>query len=204
VSGPAVTVTVTLLGKPQMRDGVPLLMRRDGARAGDVIAVSGTLGRSAAGLRALREGAAAQELLPASHLRPRPPLQVAQAAARLGVVCAIDVSDGLVQDVGHVCESSRLGAVLLAADIPVDPEVQRSYPSEALLLACSGGEDYETVFVGAPGVISALLELHPGAVTTIGRMSDRRPGTVTVLDRTGAEVPLPSPGWDHLTVRGKT
>jgi thiamine-monophosphate kinase len=198
VQAPQISVTVALIGRAQTRDGVPLLMRRDGARAGDVIAVTGHLGASAAGLRALRGGASPDDPLPRAHLRPDPPLAIAQAAARLGVTCAIDISDGLVQDIGHVCRASRLGAVLLATDIPVSPETTAAYPDDALRLAATGGEDYQILLASAAGVIAALNELHPEAVTVIGNMSDRRRGSVSILDRTGAEIKFPSPGWDHL------
>jgi thiamine-monophosphate kinase len=201
VTADQMAITVALIGRAQMRDGVPLLMRREGGRANDVIAVTGSLGASAAGMNALREGAHADEPLPRAHLRPRPPLAIAQAAALLGVACAIDVSDGLLQDIGHICRASRLGAVLLAPDIPVDKDAAAAYPDDALRFAATGGEDYEIVFVGTAGVIAALNELHPEAVTTIGRMTDRRRGSVSLLDKTGAEIRLPDAGWDHLAPR---
>jgi thiamine-monophosphate kinase len=198
VRGTAVAISVALIGRAQLRDGVPLLMRRDGAKAGDAIAVTGSLGAAAAGLRALQEGVSPKERRTRAHLHPEPPLAIAQAAALLGVACAIDVSDGLMQDVGHICEASRMGGVLLASDIPIDADVKASYPEEALRLACTGGEDYEVVLVGTSGVIAALNDLHPGGVTTIGKMTDRRRGSVSLLDRTGAEIKMQESGWDHM------
>ena len=106
VRAPQVSVTIALIGRAQMREGEPLLMRRDGAKAGDVIAVTGTLGDSAAGLWRLRKGATEEDALVRAHLRPLPRLAEAQEAARAGIVCAIDVSDGLMQDLGHICEMS--------------------------------------------------------------------------------------------------
>ena len=110
VQAPQVAITVALIGQAQISDDRPLLLRRDGARPGDLIAVTGTLGDSAAGLRRLREGATAGDPLVRAHLRPRPPLALAHEAARIGISCGIDVSDGLLQDIGHVCEMSGLGA----------------------------------------------------------------------------------------------
>jgi thiamine-monophosphate kinase len=201
VAGAQAAITVALIGRAQMRDGVPLLMRRDGAKAGDVIAVTGSLGASAVGLLALREGASPEDPLPRSHLHPEPPIGIAQAAALLGVACAIDVSDGLMQDVGHICKASRLGAVLFSHEIPVDDTVTATHPEDALKIACTGGEDYEVVLVARAGVITALNDLHPWAVTTIGKMSEKPRGTVSLMDKTGAEVKLPDAGWDHLTHR---
>jgi len=198
VSAPQVAVTVALIGRAQMRDGIPLLMRRDGARAGDVIAVTGTLGDSAAGLRRLREGTPAADALVRAHLRPRTPLALAQEAARLGVCCAIDVSDGLVQDIGHTCEMSRLGADVSAADIPISPALRSAYPEEALALACGGGEDYELVLVGEEHRITELSDANPGALTVIGRMTERHSGRVRLLDSGGAEIDVDTRGWDHL------
>src|SRR3972149_2767199 len=86
-----------------------------------------------------------------AHLRPRPPLAAARRAAEAGVPCAIDVSDGLLQDLGHVCKMSGLGAVVRAAALPLSGELRDAYPDDALALACAGGEDYELVFGAAGG-----------------------------------------------------
>jgi thiamine-monophosphate kinase len=197
VSAPHVVVTVALMGRAQMRDGIPLLMRRSSAKAGDVVAVTGTLGDSAAGLRRLREGSGAADGLAQAHVRPDPPLAVAQEAARLGVRCAIDVSDGLLQDVGHISEASKVGVDLRADDIPISEEVRSLFPAEALGMACSGGEDYQIVFAGGSGVIAALMELRPGMITIIGRVTDRV-SEVRLLDRTGEEIDMSGDGWDHF------
>jgi len=192
------SVTVALIGRAQMRDGAPLLMRRDAAKVGDLVAVTGALGDSAAGLRRLREGASAHDTLISSHTRPRPPLAVAQDAARLGVGCAIDISDGLLQDIGHVCEMSTVGAAIRAGDVPVSEALLAAYPGDALAMACNGGEDYEVVLVATSGVIQALSDLRPGELTTIGRITEGPAGQVRVLDRTGADITMLSAGWDHL------
>jgi len=192
------SVTVALVGRAQMRDGAPLLMRRDAARVGDVVAVTGTLGDSAAGLRRLREGVSSDDKLAASHTRPRPPLAVAQEATRLGVRCAIDVSDGLLQDIEHICEMSKVGADLRSGDVPISEAVRAGYPDDALALACGGGEDYQVALVGTSGVIQAVSDLRPGELTTIGRVTEGPSGKVRLLDRTGAEVAMPPAGWDHL------
>ena len=163
VRAPQVSVTVALLGEAQQRDGAPLLLRRDAARAGDVIAVTGTLGDAAAGLRRLREGATPGDPLARGHLHPEPPLAVGQRVAAAGVCCGIDVSDGLLQDVGHICDMSHAGAVIRAPDVPLSEQLLTAYPGDALALACTGGEDYQAVLAGPRAIIERLqpVRRHP-------------------------------------------
>ena len=195
VRAPQIAITIAVLGRAEVdAGGQPLLMRRDAARAGYVIAVTGTLGDSAAGLRRLKDGAPADDPLVRAHLRPRPPLAAARRAAALGVPCAIDVSDGLLQDIGHVCEMSGLGAVVRAEALPLSGELRDAYPEEALALACTGGEDYELVFV-APGETLEALRLE---VTMIGEMVEDGERRARLVDASGVEIRLPAAGWDHL------
>src|SRR3990170_868870 len=158
------------------------------------IAVTGTLGRSAAGLRRLKEGAPADDPLARAHLRPRPPLAVARRAVQLGVPCAIDVSDGLLQDLGHVCEMSGLGAVVRAAAVPLSDELRDAYADDALALACAGGEDYELLLVAPAETLSAL----GSEVSVIGEMVESKKREARLVDASGEEMRVPVAGWDHL------
>jgi thiamine-monophosphate kinase len=195
VRAPQIAITVALLGRADFgAEGSPRLMRRDAARAGYAVAVTGTLGGSAAGLRRLKEGAPPDDPLARAHLRPRPPLALARKAAGAGVPCAIDVSDGLLQDLGHVCEASGLGAAVRAAAVPLSDELRDAYPDDALALACAGGEDYELLLVAALETLEALGT----AVTVIGEMMESAERRVRLLDASGEEVRLPAAGWDHL------
>ena len=197
VRAPQTSITVALAGKAERRDAKPLLLRRDAARPGDIIAVTGTLGDSAAGLQRLREGAPADEPLARRHLWPRPPLAAAGMAAKIGVACAIDVSDGLLLDIGHVCQRSRVGAVIRAADIPLSVELRATYPGDALRLACTGGEDYELVLVAAHHLVEALMPII-GLVqlTSIGEIVDDPDRRLRLLDGAGHEVNFDHAGWD--------
>jgi len=195
VRAPQVAITVAVLGRADVSaDGRPRLMRRDGARAGHAVAVTGTLGRSAAGLRRLKEGAPPDDPLARAHLRPRPPLAAAQRAAELGVPCAIDVSDGLLQDLGHVCQMSGLGASVRAEAVPLSAELRAAYPEEALALACAGGEDYEMLLVAPAETLAALGP----EITVIGEMVEHAERRPRLVDGSGNEVRLPAAGWDHL------
>ena len=198
VRAPQVSLTIALMGRAQMRDGEPLLMRRDGAKAGDVIAATGSLGDSAAGLWRLRTGASREGPLVRAHLRPLPRLREAQEAARLGIACAIDVSDGLLQDIGHICEKSQLGAEVLEESLPISDGLRAAYPEDAVALACNGGEDYELVLTGEVDTIERLGEAISATLTVIGRMTEAAEHRPRLLDEAGREVTVVVHGWDHL------
>lgn len=206
-------VTVALTGRAAVdADGEPLLMTRDGARVGDVIAVTGYLGDSAGGLRLLlgeqETDPEAAEYLKRAHLRHRPALAVGRTAARLGVRAAIDVSDGLLQDLGHVCHASGLGAEVRAAGVPMSPALVRAFPGQALALACSGGEDYQLLLLAPGHTIQQVQRASKGPVSIIGEMVADPEHRVRLLDATGKELSLPAApagggsasggGWDHL------
>jgi thiamine-monophosphate kinase len=194
-----ISLSLTILGT--VAPG--LALRRGGARPGDDVWVSGSIGDGALGLRVL-QGALADDA--AGHLAgryrlPRPRLALGQALA--GVArAAMDVSDGLVQDLGHLCRAAGCGAVLQAAAVPLSPAARALVGSDPALLALclTGGDDYELLFAAAPEA-SALVEERAAAagdaVTRIGRF---QPGAaeVAVLDATQAPMPLPQGGWSHF------
>lgn len=189
------SVTVALLGKATRVAGQPALLRRDGARPGDAIGVTGTVGDSAAGLRRLRGGVPGDDTLARRHLRPEPRLAQGQAAVRAGVRCGIDVSDGLLQDLGHVCEMSGMGAMVRAEDIPLRAALKIAYPEVALELAATGGEDYELLLIGEASTLAAVPD-----VTVIGEMREGGSG-LKVVDAAGSEMSFETSGWDHLHSR---
>jgi thiamine-monophosphate kinase len=198
VRAPQICVTIALIGRAQMREGEPLMMRRDRAKAGDVIAVTGTLGDSAAGLWRLRKGATEEDALVRAHLRPLPRLAEAQEAARAGIECAIDVSDGLMRDLGHICEMSGLGAEIREELLPLSDDLRSAYPEDAVALACSGGEDYELIITGAEETVERVGEEMSAALTVIGRMTESTEHRPRLLDSVGKELPVAVHGWDHL------
>ncbi|HEU4758605.1 MAG TPA: thiamine-phosphate kinase [Dehalococcoidia bacterium] len=199
VRAPQVSVTVALLGRAQLdASDEPLLLRRDAARPGDLIAVTGTLGDAAAGLRRLREGAPPDDLLVRAHLRPSPPLATAQLAALLGISCGIDISDGLLQDVSHVCEMSGVAVDIRADAVPIGRHLRAAYPEDALALACTGGEDYQLVFAALEEAVRRLQSAAGTPVTVIGEMTARPERRPRLLDAAGREMRLEGAGWDHL------
>lgn len=186
----ALSLTVTALGAVPAGRAV----LRSGARPGDVVAVTGTVGDAALGLR---QGAA--PALARRQRRPTP--RVAAGLALAGLVrAAIDVSDGLVQDLGHLCRASGVGARIGLTDLPLSPAYRRA--ARALAdpwgPALGGGEDYELVVALSPPLLPAAraAAARAGApLTAIGRFVRAR--GVQVVGPRGEPV-SPPPGHDHL------
>lgn len=146
---------------------------RGGAKVGDTIFVTGPLGDSGAGLKALMEGlpcSAAVAKLIKSHLRPEPRLTEGQKLLATGKVSAMmDLSDGLASDLGHILRASGVGATVELNSLPLSPElveVCRQQKWRARTLAASAGEDYELLFT-APADIAAELDFPVYTVGTI-------------------------------------
>jgi thiamine-monophosphate kinase len=176
---PVLVVTVAITGA---LDGPAIL--RSGARPGDGIWVTGPLGLSAAGLRELRQGQkGATGAAAAAHRRPRPSVAAGLAARRGGATSMIDVSDGLVADLGHLADASTVGFAL--DRVPVG---EGATPEEAL----TGGEDYVLVFT-APvddAVVAAFAGL-PAPLRIGSCVAERAVRTLR-----GAPLP-PAGGWEH-------
>jgi thiamine-monophosphate kinase len=201
VSSPVLTITVALAGEARRgADGAPRLLRRSAARAGDAIAVTGPLGGSGAGLRALVEGRAegdARAALVRRHMRPLPRVDAGRAAVEAGVRCGIDISDGLVQDAGHICEASGVGAEIAIDSVPLDTSLVVAYADDARTIAATAGEDYELLLVAPDAVIADASARLGAPLAVIGRIVEGPP-RVRVLDAAGNEVTLERAGFDHL------
>ena len=203
VSSPVLLVTVAVTGAPP--DGGSPLLSRSAALPGDAVAVTGSLGCSAAGLRMRQEGrllpAGVSARLAAAHDRPVPRVPEGVALARAGVRAAIDVSDGLADDLGKLCRASGVGAVLRAGRVPVDDYLRTAYPDIAVEMALAGGEDYELLFTAPEDAVRRAQREMDTPVTVIGEVVDS-PAGVRVLDESDRPLELRSAGWDHFRKGG--
>ncbi len=198
------TADIVLLGS--LPAGSALL--RSSARAGDLIYVSGALGGAAAELQALAAQPSAFREVRADegdhpHLFPQPRLALARRLRTLASA-AIDLSDGLSTDLGHLCESSRLRAEIDSGALPIHPLAQRTAGNQppGRELALHGGEDYELLFTAPPGTrIPRTVARIP--LTQIGRMLPAREGRprITVVDPDGTRGAVGNRGWEHFRAR---
>jgi thiamine-monophosphate kinase len=187
----ALTVDVSILGQLAH---APVL--RSGGRPGDLLAVTGELGASAAGLLALEDGDAGPERLVKKHLRPEPRVTSGRVAARLGAHAMIDLSDGLASDVRHLCEMSGVGCRIDLGLLPVAGDTReylRSSGRDPEILAATGGEDYELLVAAPEKVVEALVKESETPITVIGGMV----GEEVVFVRSDEPVENLA-GWDHF------
>lgn len=204
VSSPGgVMVTLTVTGWVP----APEMVRRAGARVGDLIYVTGVLGESAAGLEILKSQVEVEPALKTpliqAHLAPRPQLQAGRVLARLRLATAmIDLSDGVATDLFHICRASGVGARIVAAQVPVSPQVRAAAPlinRDPLDLALKGGEDYQLLFTSPPEKEEVLLQ----ALAKAGVPPPLPLGEVTAGDRVllvteSGEQDISGAGFDHF------
>jgi thiamine-monophosphate kinase len=194
-SADVVTLAVTALGDLAGREPVT----RRGARPGDVVALAGTVGAAAAGLALLTAGMPAPgpdlAALVAAHRRPEPPYDAGPEAAKLGATSMIDISDGLIADLGHVADSSGVLIELTSSLVAAEP-VANSGPL-ASAAALVGGADWKQ-WVLTGGDDHALAATFPASVTLPGRwtvVGRVTPGQGVLVD--GKRWDKPS-GWEHF------
>ena len=199
-------LSVTLLGEAPP-DGA---LRRDGARDGDELWLLGSVGDAALALRQLEDGArpAPEERLGAPWNALLDPLPRCAFGAALGrsalATAAIDVSDGLLRDLGHLCAASGVDAALPLEALPLSPPLDAVVtrdPEAGWALALGGGEDYALLFTAPPRSADALRTLHdrtddPGPLRRIGRLQAGQ-GAVRCTLR-GAPFAPKCGGWDHF------
>ncbi len=190
------TISITAIGE------VPphAALRREAAQAGDDVWVSGSLGAAALAVREALAGRPLPEAHPARIRMERPQARLSLGLALRSLAhAAIDVSDGLISDLGHICERSRLGADIDWSVVPTDESLAALPEQERQELALSGGDDYELLFTAKPSrrdAIQALRDRLGLAVTRIGKMSERL--GIRITDANAKAVPLQRGGFDHF------
>ncbi len=178
-------------------------LRRSGAQPGDELWMSGIVGDAALALAGLRGDFELQAYEQSEVMKRlnRPQPRVALGRGLIGLATsAIDVSDGLVADLGHIADASGVGAVIEWESVPLSA-VAEGHRGHPLIQRCAlaGGDDYELAFTAPPG-LGPDLELLAGgvgvALTRIGRIEAG--AGVAVLDRAGKTLVLPETGFDHF------
>jgi thiamine-monophosphate kinase len=195
---PVMVINITALGNIEGE----AVLTRSAARPGDVIAVTGTLGAGAAATEMLKGrldlAPETRSSLHQAHFRPQPRVAEGKAMLRAGVKAAIDISDGLLGDLSHICQASNVGAVITADSIPIDPAVRSAFGEASLFLALSGGEDFELLFTAPEKTVSEVKKVISVPVAVIGTVVSQHAGTIRVLDSQGREVASKRRGWNHF------
>ncbi len=186
-------ITTTAVGEAGAR-----VLTRGGGRPGDAVYVTGVVGAAALGLAHLlgdRAHEPAAEPFVARWSAPVARLREGRALVEAGATACVDVSDGLAQDLGHLCRASGLAARLEAARLPMlagQRERARALGLDAVTLALTGGEDYELVFTGPA---SAALD---AVGTRIGALVPGPPGGVHTHDAAGVAIDVVARGFTHF------
>ena len=194
------TIAVTVLGS--IAGAMP---RRTGGKPGDDLYVSGTLGDSALGLQLLqgKQCDCSQEnrdRLQQRYLLPTPRLALGQALAPL-IGAGMDISDGLLADLQHICAASGTGALVVEADLPLSPAARAMTEADATLRQhIFAGDDYELLFSASPErreAIAALARRHDTALTRIGCLTAET--GIRLQDPAGHCHPIANPaGYRHF------
>lgn len=194
---PELSLAVTLLGRAP--NGY---ITRSGCRVGDDLYVTGTLGLAALGMLELRAGRKAGAPV-RRFLVPPSRVGIGQALGRTGLLGGmLDVSDGFLKDLGHLCAASRVGAVVEAASLPL-AAVYRRTRGRDLSLALAGGEDYELLFSALPAFSRRVARLRAQfrcPLSRVGRIVAEHHG-IRVVAPDGHVLPIAVGGHDHFSVR---
>jgi len=197
-TAPNIVITITVLGCSKNK----LLLKRSTATPGEQIAVTGYLGLSAAGLKMLKEkislATQTASLLRRAHLQPVPKVKEGLILIQQGVKTAIDISDGLIADLDHICEASKVSAKIKVAQVPTHPLVKANFPNYHEL-ALYGGEDYELLFTADKSIINQAKQALNCPVTVIGDIVEETlPNRVTLLNSKGNIISYEKGGWEHF------
>ena len=197
VGSPVAFITVALTG---IRSGHPML--RSTARVGDQVAVTGYVGSSGGGLKLMLEGTEASgesaERLREAHRRPWPAVAEGQILSRAGVLAAMDVSDGLADDLSKLCLASGVAARIFADRVTMHPALREVFPDDCLDLALNGGEDYLLLFTAPEGVMREVIPALPDGAGVLGEICNGQPGQITLVEADGQQTAISRAGWDHF------
>jgi thiamine-monophosphate kinase len=195
------TLSITALGSI----AAGTMLRRKGARPGDLVFVSGTIGDAGAGLEVLRGkgsqlGADERENLILRYRLPEP--RLALGAGLIGIAsAALDVSDGLVADIGHIAEESGVRIVIHAPLVPLSPELVSLWGRGpgALIRAATAGDDYEIAFTAPPVARAAVADAARAAGVAVSEIGRVEPGMgLALIDEGGQALAVERAGFTHF------
>ena len=202
-----ITISITVMGEV----AAGAMVQRATARAGDLLYVSGTIGDAAIGLRLCREpghaatwglSSAQSQAAIARYRRPQPRLGLGPAL-RAHASASMDLSDGLVKDLGRMLRASGVAGQLELARVPLSQAVSQVVVGEPSLLPqlAGAGDDYEILAAVAPSAAVAFerdARLGGVSVTCLGQLTSGPAGVLTITDAAGRDVQMQSGGWDHF------
>jgi thiamine-monophosphate kinase len=193
------TLTLQLMGSVERAH----LLTRSGGHVGDDVYVTGTLGDSAAGIALITERTVAPQGSAAAALKERfyRPMPRVGAGLALGPIAtaAIDISDGLLADLGHLCKASGCGATIDVERVPVSAELLSLFPpQEALAHALGGGDDYELCFTAPPSRAEEIESALEAAGTPVRRIGQLVAGQTVVARRDGEPFTPTLRGYRHF------
>lgn len=182
-------VDISLIGFVEKK----FLAIRKNARKGDLIFLSGSVGESACGLELLtrkKKGKCAKR-----HLEPKSRIELARELVKAGINCMIDVSDGIISEIVHICKESKTGAIIYANKIPISKNViddAKKLNRNPLDFAIYGGEDFELIFTASK---KKSIKIKRFNVTEIGRVVDKKKKIKLIKDNKEIEL---GQGFDHF------
>ncbi|MEK6892101.1 MAG: thiamine-phosphate kinase [Nanoarchaeota archaeon] len=184
-----IVINISLIGFVEKK----FLALRSGAEIGDLIFCSGDVGKSTAGLELLRHNKKGKSIEP--HLEPKSRLDLARKLVKTGINSMIDVSDGVASEVKHICDESKVGAVIYADKIPISKNTifdSRKIGKDAVDFALYGGEDFELVFTANKNKLKQLKKFD---VKVIGNIVDKKFGIKLI--KNNKKISIES-GFDHF------
>jgi thiamine-monophosphate kinase len=178
------------------------ILTRNGAQVGDYIFVTGHLGCSKAGLEIILNTPERIDLnenihFMKSHTRPTPRVKEGLELSNAGITTAMDISDGLLNDLKKMCDSSKVGANIFIESLPADDHLKNRYPEKWDEMVISGGEDYELLFTANTEMIFNLNDFSNSELISIGKITERNSG-LRILDSHGNLKTYSETGWDHF------
>ncbi len=195
-TAPCVFINISIIG---MSGGE--ILTRSSARPGDMIALSGCLGAAAAGWKLLQQDPARERnsALVQAFLKPQPRLSTGELLLAKGVKAAIDISDGLAADLGHICEQSGVGAVVNINRLPLHPQAVELFgKQQAIEMALTGGEDYELLFCAPETMVRQVKNASAIPISIIGEITGNAGEGLKLVKEDSSTLALNRTGWQHF------